>query len=64
LSQVLSLEFEDDDDLLLLDETIGHSKLMIRIRESAKSLSEVQFNLQSLIAYKSLLPNVWLLLFR
>ncbi|XP_022782429.1 two pore calcium channel protein 1A-like [Stylophora pistillata] len=40
LSKVLSLEFEDDDDLLLLDETPGLSKWMISIRESAKSLSE------------------------
>ncbi|KAL9958922.1 hypothetical protein ACROYT_G035999 [Oculina patagonica] len=43
LSQVLSLEFEDDDDLFLLDETVGHSKWMISVRESAKFLSESIF---------------------
>jgi len=43
LSQVLSLEFEDDDDLLLLEETLGASKWMIRIRETAKFLTESDF---------------------
>lgn len=47
LSKVLSLEFEDDDDLLLLDETPGLSKWMISIRESAKSLSELSHLLLS-----------------
>lgn len=43
LRQVLSLEFEDDEDLALLDETLGLSKWMLRIRESAQFLTDSEF---------------------
>jgi len=43
LRQVLSLEFEDDNEMVLLDETLGLSKWMLRIRESAQFLTDSEF---------------------